>query len=70
MVIKKPNTRPLGLSWPTKLQKSICYFDNCILSPELQLLTRNSPLWQPATAIQHTWSTGAAEVATRAGKFA
>jgi len=40
------------------------------LLPELQLLTRNSPLWQPAMAIQHTWNTGTAEVATRAGKFA
>ena len=40
------------------------------LSPELQLLTRNSSLWQPAMAIQHAWSTGAAEVATMAGKFA
>jgi len=40
------------------------------LSPELQLLTANSLLWQPAMAIQHTWSTGTAEVATRAGKFA
>jgi len=37
------------------------------LLPELQLLTRNSPMWQPAMAIQHT---GTAEVATRAGKFA
>ena len=40
------------------------------LLPELQLLTRNSPMWQPAMAIQHTWSTGTAEVATMAGKFA
>jgi len=40
------------------------------LSPELQLLTRNSPLWQLAMAVQHTWSAGAAEVATRAGNFA
>jgi len=39
------------------------------LLPELQLLTRNSPMWQPAMVIQHTWSTEAAEVATRAGKF-
>jgi len=36
----------------------------------MQLLTRNSPWWQPAMAIQHTWSTGAAEVPTRARKFA
>jgi len=36
----------------------------------VQLLTRNSPLWQPAVAIQHTWSTGTAGVATRTGKFA
>jgi len=27
---------------------------------ELQLLTRNSPLWQPALSIQQTWSTGTA----------
>jgi len=40
------------------------------LLPELQLWTRNSPLWQPALAIQHTWSTGTAQVATRAVKFA
>jgi len=40
------------------------------LSPELQLWTRNSPLWQPAMAIRHTWSTGSAEVATRAEKSA
>ena len=34
--------------------KVICYFDNCNMLPELELLTRNSPLWQPAMSIQHT----------------
>jgi len=33
-------------------------------------IARNSPLWQPAMATQHTWSTRTSEVATRAGKFA
>jgi len=32
------------------------------LLPELQLLTRNSPLWQPAMSIQQTWSIGTAEL--------
>ena len=31
---------------------------------------QNSPLWQPAMGSKHTWSTGKAEVATKAGKFA
>jgi len=50
--------------------KTHLLFGQLHLSPELQLLTRivicGSQLW----AIQHTWSTGTAEVATRAGKFA
>jgi len=40
------------------------------LLPELQLLTRNGPLWQLWQYNTHAWSTGTAEVATRAGKFA
>ena len=31
---------------------------------------QNSPLWQAAMGSKHTWSTGVAEVTTRAGKFA
>jgi len=40
------------------------------LSPELQLLTRIVPCGSQLWAIQHAWSTGTAEVVTRAGKFA
>jgi len=40
------------------------------LSPELQLLTRIVPCGSQLWEIQHTWSTGTAEVATRTGKFA
>jgi len=40
-----------------------------VLSTELQLLTRIVPCGSQLWAIQHTWSTGTAEVVTRAGKF-
>ena len=41
-----------------------------ILSTELQMLTRIVPFGSQLWAMQHTWSTGTSEVATRAGKFA
>ena len=37
-------------------------------SPELQLLNRIVPCGSQLWAIQHTWSTGTAEVVTRAGR--
>ena len=51
------------------LQKHLLFWQ-LHLSPELQLLSRIVPCGSQLWAIQHTWSTGTAEVATRAGKFA
>jgi len=47
-------------------------FQQLHLSPGLQLLTRIVPCgsYSQLWAIQYTWSTGTAEVATRTGKFA
>ena len=48
------------------LQKSICYLTIAIVTIVATVaLWQNSALWQP---VQHTWSTGTAEVVTRAGR--
>ena len=53
------------------LQKSICYFDNCICHQNCNCwLQYIVPCGSQLLAIQHTCSTGTAEVAKRAGKFA
>ena len=52
------------------LDNCICHFDNCICHSELQLLTRIVPCSSQLWAIQHTWSTGTAEVVTSSEKFA
>ena len=54
--------RILLFGWPLNFlhcKKHSLFWQLQLLS-ELQLLTRNSPLWQPAMAIQQTWSAGTA----------